>query len=317
MPTGLLIIALVLAAADAVEPEPFPEPFEGTVVEAALGDVLTVVHDAEATKLRLFGIDCPDPGQTFGPEAAEKIMAQTREKEVSVQILTTDSTGLPVAELRLPEGQNLGQLLLKEGLAWWDRENAPKAAAYKKANAAALRAGKGLWAEAVPVAPWDYRRGRQIKGFSYTLDPPEEEKPDGAEEEEPELLSLKGNAEAPDYVPAAAGGKPKSRSNISPEIIKFYDGYDPSGLLGKHMPKVAKDANGNPIGLAVPNISQIPFAPELGFRDGDVIASVNGEPAYNALSRIPELEKRFKNVKRLDVEVVRNGQRVNVPIILP
>ena len=43
--------------------------FEGKVILIADGDTITVLHDGEKEKIRLYGIDTPEMKQSFGKEA--------------------------------------------------------------------------------------------------------------------------------------------------------------------------------------------------------------------------------------------------------
>ena len=87
-------------------------------------------------------------------------------------------------------------------------------------------------------------------------------------------------------------------------------------LLVQHMPSIAKDASGKPIGMAIPNISTIPYAPQLGFKDGDIISNVNGLPVQDP-AQIMQMAPQFKDVKQFSVQVLRNGQPVTLTINVP
>ncbi|NLO33443.1 MAG: PDZ domain-containing protein [Candidatus Hydrogenedentes bacterium] len=83
----------------------------------------------------------------------------------------------------------------------------------------------------------------------------------------------------------------------------------------KHQPRIAHDNNGNPLGLTANNVDSIPYASEYGFREGDIISSVNGIPIQSE-SQIFSLIPQFQNVKNFQVEVLRNGQRIRIPITI-
>src|SRR5262249_46081468 len=52
--------------------------------------------------------------------------------------------------------------MVKDGFAWHYKRYS-KEAALADAEKDARKAGKGLWADKDPVAPWDWRRGRKGK----------------------------------------------------------------------------------------------------------------------------------------------------------
>jgi S1-C subfamily serine protease len=101
-----------------------------------------------------------------------------------------------------------------------------------------------------------------------------------------------------------------------PANAKLPEGVTPETLLVQHMPSIAKDASGKPIGMAIPNISGIPFAPQLGFKDGDIISQVNGMPVQDP-AQIMSMAPQFKDVKQFNVQVLRGGQPVTLTINVP
>jgi type II secretory pathway component PulC len=91
---------------------------------------------------------------------------------------------------------------------------------------------------------------------------------------------------------------------------------DVMGLVAKHQPRVTSDANGNPLGFTADNISQIPMASQLGFQDGDIISSVNGT-AIRSEADVWGLVNSLKGAKQVNVNVIRNGQPVDMNIPIP
>jgi hypothetical protein len=63
----------------------------------------------------------------------------------------------------LPGGVNLNQEMVKRGMAWWYREYAKDSKTLSKLESEALQAGRGLWSQANPIPPWEFRRGEQEK----------------------------------------------------------------------------------------------------------------------------------------------------------
>ena len=51
--------------------------------------------------------------------------------------------------------------LVQEGWAWWYRKYAPKNKALAAAETAARKAKRGLWADAKPIPPWDWRQSER------------------------------------------------------------------------------------------------------------------------------------------------------------
>lgn len=300
------------------------ETYTGTLTTVASGDLVTVNRNGVATQLRLYGIDCPEPGQEFAEESRAQTAQSVLDTSVSVHVLTVDSQEVPVALVFDGTGGSLSHNLVRDGLAWWDQRNAAKDTMLRKLNAEALVAGKGIFADPAALAPWDYRNSHELPDFTYALEaavPEKKEAPaaSAAEGEEPRSLSAKGSMTESRPRPAAppaaggskpAGGTPLSLPGIPNDLVKD---VDLGGLMMRHQPRIATDASGRPLGLTANNVNAIPYASQYGFQEGDIVSKVNGI-AIESEAQIFSLIPQFQNVRNFQVEVLRNGQTVNIPI---
>lgn len=299
------------ASTGAQEPVFTPtETWSGAVTQLQSADRLTVDRAGVATDIRLYGVDAPEAGQPQADEAKKLVTTAVTGQPVKVEVLTKDNLGVSVAMVTLSDGRNLSHALLEAGLAWWDRANAPEDRDLKKLNAVAIAAGKNIWADPAPLAPWDFRGSHGGEQFTYRVKTAEETtapapaaKKEEPKKEEPKKVSAKGNEV---YV-----GEFRFPANA-----KLPEGVTPEMLLMQHMPSIAKDASGKPIGMSIPNISGIPFAPQLGFKDGDIISQVNGMPVQDP-AQIMSMAPQFKDVKQFNVQVIRGGQPVTLTINVP
>jgi micrococcal nuclease len=71
----------------------------------------------------------------------------------------TDRYGRLIADVILPDGKILNEELLKAGLAWWFRKYS-RDERLAQLESAAKEARYGIWADASPIAPWDYRKSK-------------------------------------------------------------------------------------------------------------------------------------------------------------
>jgi len=126
------------------------------VVSVADGDTLRAIDDSKAEhRIRLAGIDAPERGQPFGNVARERLAELTMGKAVAVDVEDRDRYGRTVARLEA-DGLDVCRQLVADGLAWhYTRysKDAGLAAAQREARAER----RGLWRDAAPVAPWDWR----------------------------------------------------------------------------------------------------------------------------------------------------------------
>lgn len=293
-PCALVCIVAVLNTAPLWAAEP------ATVSGVLEGDRLLVKHGGTLEEVRLYGVDCPEAGQAEAEAAKDFTARKVLNQDVTLEERARDKENKPVVDVLLADGSNLGALLLESGLAWWDTNNTPTQAKYKGLNAKAIVGQVGIFKEAAPLAPWDYRKSHALPPVEYKAEaaPVVEEK-----KEEPMTLSAKGTGLYEEKVVDA--GK-----------IDFDKNLDYMSLVPKHNPRIATDANGNPIGLTADNIGDIPYAGQLGFQNGDIVSSINGNPVTD-LSALMPLAQQLKGAKQLNVTVMRNGKPVPININIP
>lgn len=288
------------------------ETLQCKVTEVLEGDIFvaqTVEDNTRTIKLRIWGIDAPEEGQPYFEEAKKFLIELIGDKNINVEILTTDNLNYEVGKVLTEGGDNVSEVMIREGYAWWDEENAREDLTLKNLCATAIREKKGLWADTSPLAPWDYRKSKGLTQVSYKVQKEAEEKKEEKEDEKI-VLKAKGNEVYKGTFSSDTPYVDVSKINFNETQVK------PEELLMKHTPTIARDPSGKPIGLTVPNINQIPYAPALGFRDGDIVSSVNGIP-INDFSQVMPIYERLKGAKNISVQVIRGGKPVTLNFRLP
>ncbi|MFH1023790.1 MAG: thermonuclease family protein [Planctomycetota bacterium] len=132
------------------------------VVSVTDGDTLKVLNGKTVT-IRLNGIDCPEKAQAFGQKAKQFTSEMVFGKLVTVKEKGRDRYGRTIGEVILEDGRNLNRELVRAGMAWWYRQYAPKDAELEVLELEAREAKRGLWVDADPVPPWEWRK-RKRKG---------------------------------------------------------------------------------------------------------------------------------------------------------
>lgn len=136
--------------------------FTGKVVGVHDGDTFTILHESKAEKVRVNGIDCPEMGQPFGMRAKQYASGLIFGRTVTVAVFGRDRYGRTIGDAVLADGRNLSREMVRAGLAWQYREySKDKEIAALEAEARASK--RGLWADARPVAPWDWRKLSRAK----------------------------------------------------------------------------------------------------------------------------------------------------------
>jgi len=150
----------------------------GVVVGVADGDTVTVLDaDRNQHKVRLAGIDAPEKAQPFGQRAKERMSTLVFGKDVRLEGDKLDRYGRTVAKVwvsppdcqRCPKTLDAGLAVLTSGLAWHYKkyqyeQSAEDRERYAFAEIEARSKRAGLWSEADPVPPWDWRKSKSSGG---------------------------------------------------------------------------------------------------------------------------------------------------------
>ncbi len=159
------LVCLLLALALALACTAHAETITGRVVGVADGDSITVLDANKVQhKIRLSGIDAPEKKQAFGNRSKESLSALAFDKTVNVETSKRDRYGRQIGKV-LINGRDVNLVQVERGMAWfyrqYQRDQSPNDRRLYEAAENAARAGKrGLWRDADPVPPWEFRRNK-------------------------------------------------------------------------------------------------------------------------------------------------------------
>lgn len=157
---AVTMAAAVMATALGCQAGAPPEPFEGTVVGIADGDTLTILVDRVQRRVRVAEIDAPERGQPFGQKARQSLASLCFRREADAVPVGVDRYGRVVAAVRCrqPGGVDLDAALeqVRQGWAWAEPRYVRRRELVRLEREARER-GVGLWAEASPMPPWEWR----------------------------------------------------------------------------------------------------------------------------------------------------------------
>lgn len=140
----------------------YAETLRGKVVGVSDGDTITVLDaDKIQYKVRLAGIDAPENSQAFGERSKQHLGNLVFGKVVSVEWNKTDKYGRIVGKV-LVNDQDANLRQVSAGLAWhykqYEKEQSlADRMSYAQAEADARTRKAGLWFDAAPVPPWEFR----------------------------------------------------------------------------------------------------------------------------------------------------------------
>lgn len=156
---SLIIAAFFLASIASAA-----EVLNGEVIGISDGDSLTVLVDRKPIKVRLAEIDAPESKQPFGTRSRQSLAAICHRKPAQVTWQTRDRYKRIIGYVQCA-GIDANAHQVRSGMAWvFDRYSSPDSPLYKLQDQA-RKAGKGLWADAHPVPPWDWRHRQKRLPF--------------------------------------------------------------------------------------------------------------------------------------------------------
>jgi len=157
-----IIASLLLAFSSPI----LAETLSGHVVHVADGDTITVLNSGNHQhKIRLAGIDAPERKQAYGKVSGKHLADMVAGKPVTVEWSKHDRYQRIVGKV-LRDGQDVCLEQIKAGMAWhykkYQGEQSPKdRVSYSDAEDEARSARRGLWKDANPVPPWEWRHNNK------------------------------------------------------------------------------------------------------------------------------------------------------------
>jgi micrococcal nuclease len=156
--------AIVIALTLGLSAHAQPQAFTAQVVAVHDGDTITVRTEAKTLKVRVAGVDCPEIGQPWSSRAKQFTSQLVFGKTVTVETHGTDQYGRMIGRVFV-DTRDLSEELLRAGMAW-RYEIGTSDRHLVDAERAARQSRAGLWADAAPVPPWQWRHERQADSGS-------------------------------------------------------------------------------------------------------------------------------------------------------
>jgi endonuclease YncB( thermonuclease family) len=177
---ALALICLILAAFVPTRSFAREQPLTitGVVVKVRDGDTVQMLTDAgQHIEVRLNGVDAPETthgsvrGQPYGEQARFSLAQLAARRRATLQQTTMDRYGRHVGLLALhtPQGAiDAGWWQLQSGYAWiYERYLGELPLTmrlrYRQAYSQARAERRGLWIDARPTPPWDWRRRHPLR----------------------------------------------------------------------------------------------------------------------------------------------------------
>lgn len=128
----------------------------GKVVGLSDRDTLKLLVDRTEHKIRLDGIDAPESHQAFGTKSKQALGDKTFSKPVWAVDKGRDRYGRTLGVVWIDK-RNINLEIVSDGFAWHYKQFS-KDKELADAETAARKAKHGLWFDAHPTPPWEFRK---------------------------------------------------------------------------------------------------------------------------------------------------------------
>lgn len=130
------------------------------VVGVADGDTIKVrcgdPGRYEQRSIRLSAIDAPEKAQPFGQRSKQALSDLCFQQQATIRPISTDRYGRTVADVAC-RGTDVGAAQVRAGTAWVYLQYAKGYDGLFPIEQDAKRQRRGLWQDAQPIAPWEWR----------------------------------------------------------------------------------------------------------------------------------------------------------------
>lgn len=139
----------------------YAQTLTGKVIGVKDGDTVVVIDAANnQTTLRLAEVDCPEKAQAFGTKAKQFTSDQVYLKVVKYDVTDIDRYGRSIAKIYYDDNKYLSAEIIKNGFGWqYKQYSTSKLLA--KLEQEARQNKRGLWIDANPIYPSDFRRNKR------------------------------------------------------------------------------------------------------------------------------------------------------------
>jgi endonuclease YncB( thermonuclease family) len=155
---------------------------QGQVTAIVDGDSFTLVSQKLPVKIRLLAVAVPEGNQAYAAVARQHLSDLILNKYVVVRYSALQE--FLIGQVLMGE-MDIGAQMIRDGVAWYDKSDErmlseTERQLYALSMDAARNEHRGLWQDAAPVAPWDYRNAQlsavKLKDAAPSLQPPAEMK---------------------------------------------------------------------------------------------------------------------------------------------
>ncbi len=137
------------------------DTYDAKVLAVMDGDTVYAQSGGFKAKIRLLNIDAPEKEQAYGKQSTESLQSLIGGKVIQIESKATDQFGRTLALVSV-DGINVNQEQVKRGMAWsYSRSRTAKI--YNSLQREAQVARRGLWQQANPQMPSQWRKAHPFQ----------------------------------------------------------------------------------------------------------------------------------------------------------
>jgi endonuclease YncB( thermonuclease family) len=127
------------------------------IIRVSDGDTVTALKDDGEIKIRLVEIDAPEKAQAYGAASKRSLTELCLNTVATLEEQGKDRYGRTLARVHC-DGTDANAEQVRRGMAWVYRRYVSKDSPLYAVEDEAKAARRGLWADAEPLPPWEWRR---------------------------------------------------------------------------------------------------------------------------------------------------------------
>jgi endonuclease YncB( thermonuclease family) len=161
----LFVIALLLLFCHALPAN--ANTIQGLVREVHDGKTITVENTGRRIRVTLKGMDAPEQDQPYGDVALQHLTSLIMNRPVAIELNGLGAGSTLIGKVICDE-RDIALQMIRDGVAWFDRssENGLSGAdrrIYADSEQAARSEHRGIWRDASPIPPWEWRQAKASK----------------------------------------------------------------------------------------------------------------------------------------------------------
>lgn len=138
---------------------------QAIVVEVNDGKTITVENTGRRIKVVLKAAEAPEKDQPYADAARLHLAGFVLNRQVVIEYTGLGAGAMLIARV-FCEDRDIGLQMIRDGVAWFDRDYGSELGEqvqrlYSDSEQAAKTEHRGIWQDASPVPPWEWRRAKE------------------------------------------------------------------------------------------------------------------------------------------------------------